>query len=135
MTRSFPILLIAAMLGTASGCGTMLNLDNKERLDLAAGSVVTADGKPMTPRWQRPAFAFGGVANDIAWIKSAEQPFDVVHSLVDMPFSLVGDVVTLPWAFNAAKNFNQQKAQRDEWQKFWLEESPKSTLNEAAAPK
>ena len=87
------VIMVAVLLGTSGGCGTLLNVGGRERLDL--GSI---DAPPERVRkYERPAFVFGGVANDVAWIKSAEQPIDVIASLVDLPFSLTGDIVTLPW--------------------------------------
>ena len=94
MRRTGLMIVMVAMLSTtSSGCGTLWNVNGMERLDTS----------PSTPpdrvrKLDRPPFPFGGVANDVAWIKSADQPIDVVFSLVDLPFSLVGDLLTFPWA-------------------------------------
>ena len=93
MRRTGAMIVVAALLlGASSGCGTMLNMDGKERLDFDSRDV------DLPPRYQRPMFPFGGVANDVAWIKSAKEPIDVTLSLMDMPFSFAGDVLTFPWA-------------------------------------
>jgi uncharacterized protein YceK len=101
MKRNGAVAAMATMLSMAnSGCGTLLNVGGTERLEVnPQASVVTADGSipEFVPKYARPPFPFGGVSNDVAWIKSAEQPIDVVGSVVDMPFSFVGDFVTLPW--------------------------------------
>jgi hypothetical protein len=68
-------------------------MDGKERLDVAPSAPVD-----RVRKYDRPAFPFGGVANDVAWIKSANQPIDVIFSLIDVPFSIAGDLLTFPWA-------------------------------------
>jgi uncharacterized protein YceK len=88
-------LLIALTLAASSGCGTMLNMDGKERLDFGGSDLAV--NAPYVPKYRRPIFPFGGISNDIAWIKTANQPSDVIFSLIDMPLSFVGDIVTLPW--------------------------------------
>jgi uncharacterized protein YceK len=80
-----------------SGCGTMLNLEGKEKLDLEGVSVVRPPGEVYVPKYMRPPFAFGGVANDVAWIKESTQSAGIVLSVLDIPFSFIADIVTLPW--------------------------------------
>jgi uncharacterized protein YceK len=95
MRRIFAIKVAAALLLTAtSGCGTLLNLDGKERFDFSSLNPHPAN---YVLKYQRPMFPFGGVANDIAWIKDATQPIDSIFSVADLPFSLAGDILTLPW--------------------------------------
>jgi len=78
----------------ATGCGTMRNMDGR----------TTYNG-PKT-EWTPPT-PFGGVANDARWLSETvcdvEEVLDVPGAvigcafiLVDMPLSIVGDVVTLP---------------------------------------
>ncbi|HET6574993.1 MAG TPA: hypothetical protein VFG68_15410 [Fimbriiglobus sp.] len=94
MCRWIPVLLVAPLL---TGCGTLANMD---------GRSFALMGPP-----DRPTRVFGGVANDIRWV--GEQAERVVEpddpwcipisfasagyfGLVDLPLSLVGDIVTLP---------------------------------------
>ena len=89
------MLLLAAPLLT--GCGTMANM---------SGKSLALIGPP--DREVRP---FGGVANDVRWVgeqvgwavKTDEPqyaPFNLAAAgyfgLIDLPFSLIGDVITLP---------------------------------------
>jgi uncharacterized protein YceK len=87
--------LLIVLVCMSSGCGTLLNLDGKEQLDFGGSDRAPDDTYMM--KYQRPTYAFGGVGNDLAWIKSANQPIDVVAAILDMPFSLAGDIVTFPW--------------------------------------
>src|SRR5262245_26938032 len=78
----------------ATGCGTIRNMDGHTTYGRAKSGWT-----PPTP--------FGGVANDALWlsetVSDVEEVLDVPGAvvacafiLVDMPLSLVGDVVTLP---------------------------------------
>ena len=94
-----PNALIAILLAATCGCGTTMNMSDRERVDW---EVASRDPRVVyVPKYQRPAFPFGGVANDIAWIKTSEQPIDVIFSAADIPFSLAGDFVTLPWSLHS----------------------------------
>ena len=68
----------AALLSGAAGCGTIANLDGRKLplIDL--------------PHQEAPK-PFGGVGRDIRWMSSG-----AVFFAADIPFSLVGDIVTLP---------------------------------------
>jgi hypothetical protein len=51
---------------------------------------------------ERPAVPFGGVGNDARWMARGTPPNKwspccIGAAAVDMPLSLAGDVVTLPW--------------------------------------
>jgi uncharacterized protein YceK len=64
--------LLVLLLPFASGCGTLANLDGREY------PLMGMPGQIMP----RP---FGGVARDVKWM-----------FILDLPLSLIGDVVTLP---------------------------------------
>lgn len=66
----FPMLL--------AGCGTMANLDGRDRPMLDVPN-------------QSPTTLFGGVSRDVKWIGEG-----MVQYAVDVPFSIVGDIVTAP---------------------------------------
>jgi len=102
MSRPGTVILAVTLLALAgSGCGTQANLDGR------ALPLISTPGeiKPMP---------FGGVVRDAQWVHHVAT-FDPEHPVagalcstifvLDMPFSLVGDVVTLPQAFIAARNY------------------------------
>ena len=74
------LLLLGYALPLLAGCGTMANMQGKNLPALDAGGQYEP----------RP---FGGVRNDVRWLCQGN---GFVLGLVDLPFSLVGDVVTLP---------------------------------------
>jgi len=76
----------ACVLVCASGCGTLTNMDRG--LDV-----------PGYPPHRR---VFGGVLEDIEYLNQTEHWIEVI-ALADIPFSLVGDVFTLPWTLKAAR--------------------------------
>ena len=80
-SRVLPLLMVASI-ATLTGCGTMANMQGKK---LPALSQVQVE----EPR------PFGGVGRDIRWISSLPVPANLMF-VADLPFSLVGDVVTLP---------------------------------------
>jgi hypothetical protein len=73
---------------------------------VGCGTVHNLDGNPMPirggPGDVRPT-PFGGVFNDLKWSVGAllGAPTLVPFFLADVPLSLVGDAVTLPWAIRA----------------------------------
>ena len=75
------VLMLVMLLCTSSGCGTMFNVTGHEVMLLG-------------PR-EQPIVPFGGVANDVQWMSRG--PGAVIPAALDMPLSLVGDIVTLPW--------------------------------------
>ena len=94
MSRRLLVLLAAPLL---TGCGTMSNMQGKSFALIG-------------PR-DRESRAFGGVANDVRWVGeqaervvSPDDPWSIptnltlacYFGLVDLPLSLVGDIVTLP---------------------------------------
>jgi hypothetical protein len=93
------LLLLGAMI--SSGCGTLANLDGRPRPLGAGESDPMAATKP-----------FGGVDRDAGWIaacykEGSSPPIGLVGTvplsfffLADMPFSLVGDLATLPRTLN-----------------------------------
>ncbi len=85
-----PTAALATILAVAaSGCGTMSNL---------AGQEPWLMGPPP----QRETVAFGGVQNDVRWMERGLPPNEVgplcvAAAALDMPLSLAGDIVTLPY--------------------------------------
>src|SRR5438128_9209704 len=84
-----PPIMLALLLCTSSGCGTMFNVTGHEPWLLG-------------PPPMRPIVPFGGVDNDLRWMKrglspDGWEPGPVVAAAIDMPLSFVGDVLTLPW--------------------------------------
>jgi uncharacterized protein YceK len=91
--RVRPLLFAAAL---ASGCGTVANMK---------GQSHALMGLP-----DRETRAFGGVANDVRWVGERGRSLTERDELemipvklavmawfvVDLPFSLAGDIVTLP---------------------------------------
>jgi len=56
----------------------------------------------MGPPPKRQIVPFGGVDNDIRWMARGIRPDEVnfapiAAATIDLPFSFIGDVVTLPW--------------------------------------
>jgi hypothetical protein len=49
----------------------------------------------LGPAPERAIAPFGGVDNDLRWL--ARGPGAVPPAVIDMPFSFVGDIITLPW--------------------------------------
>jgi hypothetical protein len=64
-------------LAAFSGCGTMANMDGRE--------YALIDFPHYQPK------PFGGVQRDFVWVSQGFLPF-----ALDLPFSVVGDIVTLP---------------------------------------
>ena len=123
MKRIRPPMFAAALVCMlASGCGTFLNLDGKERLDLSSVPVDEI-------KHRRAPFPFGGVANDVAWMRDAKQPIDAIGAAIDVPFSLAGDVVTMPWVTYQwlFVEWQPQRACDDEWRRVWMNEPQKLT--------
>src|ERR1043166_267560 len=116
-------LLIAITLLAVCGCGTLEN---------TMAFNIKSLAPPLDPV-QSPRFApFGGVAKDVEWVRTANQPIDVIDSVVDMPFSLVGDLVTLPWVAYERLIVGPRPSRQDEWRRFWMNESP--TVDAPPAP-
>jgi hypothetical protein len=79
-------LILAA---AAGGCGTMSNLGGQEIW-------------LMAPQPRRETEAFGGVQNDVRWMARGLPPNEVgplciAAAALDMPLSLAGDIITLPY--------------------------------------
>ena len=134
MQRTGAMIMVTAMLLSATcGCGTMLNMNGKEKFDFGASDRASDDVYVL--KYQRPPFPFGGIANDVAWINRANQPIDVIFSLVDMPFSVVGDIVTLPWAIHESLIVVRPNIKDDPWKNFWMESTPRAMPIDPAAAK
>jgi len=84
------LVVLAFMLTTAaSGCGTMFNL---------AGEEPWMIGLPR----ERQTAPFGGIDNDVRWLSRGAppnewRPWCIAAGAADMPLSLVGDILTLPY--------------------------------------
>ena len=95
MLKSVLYVLALFLVFSAVGCGTMANLEGKDK------ALLSLPGQEMP----KP---FGGVGRDFRWLGCAisdkKEGLDdylgaFTGSLIfvtDLPFSLVGDVVTLP---------------------------------------
>jgi uncharacterized protein YceK len=94
MSNRFPLVAACAAVLLASGCGTVGNFNPGYR----------EPGGPPSPK------VFGGVREDVRSLQEVERPLWV---LADLPFSLAGDVFTLPWTLRAAR-----------LRKAWPKESP-----------
>ncbi len=70
--------MLACVVPLVAGCGTMANMAGKRLPAIAPGGLYEP----------RP---FGGVRNDIRWTWNGN-----LFGVFDLPFSFVGDVVTLP---------------------------------------
>jgi uncharacterized protein YceK len=90
--RMLPLFALLMALGSP-GCGTMANLEGRELalIDLPH---------------QEEAKPFGGVERDFRWISSGAVIF-----AADIPFSLVGDMVTLPKVIMAANEEEQRNGE------------------------
>ena len=66
-----------------SGCGTIFNF--------GAGTCALRE-YPLP---------YGGVGIDVEYFATQDFPLGLLLALVDFPFSLVGDTVTLPWSIYA----------------------------------
>jgi uncharacterized protein YceK len=80
--RSCLALTVPLLLGV-SGCGTIANMQ---------GQTVVSIGGPFPA----PTIPFGGVVQDAKVM--AGIPFLGLAMVADLPFSIVGDLATLPWA-------------------------------------
>lgn len=87
--RLTPAIKVAAalLLCTSCGCGTLFNLSGHE---VWIGPYPPARG----------IYPFGGVGNDVRWMgrfKDDPLPIGIVVPALDMPLSVVGDILTYPW--------------------------------------
>lgn len=71
--RRLAILLLASWTALQSGCGSLTNLV-----------------------FDFPGDVFGGVGQDLDWIASIN-PLVIIAGVIDLPFSLIVDIVFLPW--------------------------------------
>src|SRR5205085_2032975 len=78
ITAIASMVLLSSALG---GCGTMANM---------RGEAVISLGWPSPA----PTVPFGGVRQDAQALLGVPYGFCLIS---DLPFSLVGDIVTLPW--------------------------------------
>ena len=72
----------------AAGCGTSANLRGHDK-----------PGFNRMPPFNYDPAPFGGVSKDIEWASSISIVF-----VLDLPFSLLGDILTLPWTVGEQKN-------------------------------
>lgn len=93
--------ITSGLLFTITGCGTMFN---------CAGCEPWLMGQPPS----RDIAPFGGVDNDIRWMKRFTDPNQypqgecdpvpvaMIAPALDIPLSLAGDIITLPWTIYQA---------------------------------
>lgn len=91
MRRNSVIVMATLLLSTSSGCGTLLNVEGMDAL------IVDSRPPEEMRKHERPPYPFGGVGNDMAWLNGAEEPIGVIGCVVDLPLSIAGDIITLPW--------------------------------------
>lgn len=122
---------VIALVATAiSGCATMANLDGRDYMLLG-------------PAHQERPTPFGGVGRDVRWTLRAwqrvESPGDCffagissVICTVDLPFSLVGDIVTLPKVLTVMHTAPLRPL--EQWQPPATEARPPETPGSKTAP-
>jgi uncharacterized protein YceK len=82
--RTFLAILLFASLTAISGCGTLLNLGEKDSSPYGGvqmDSKIIAQGVPLGPA---------------AWTGDVDISSFWPLAMIDLPFSLVGDTLTLP---------------------------------------
>ena len=125
----FGVFLLTPLSG---GCATAYNVSCKEeakvfggvRLDAKLAYLCLADASGLVPHEEFQYFTRQG--NGVVG----------TAALFDMPLTLAGDTITLPYtalvawnrAFSASANSDQPPARKEEWDRFWMKE------REAAAP-
>ncbi len=81
--RRWATVCTAGVLVSQAGCGTVLNM--------GAGTCPIRD-HPII---------YGGVGIDVEYLATQDFPLGFLLALLDLPFSLVGDTLTLPWSVAA----------------------------------
>ncbi|HEX4608939.1 MAG TPA: YceK/YidQ family lipoprotein [Urbifossiella sp.] len=88
MPHVFPRGVVGALVVFTAGCGTISNLD-----------------RPPIPSEPPPCKVFGGVRSDLNDLTrdGGFNPLAVILVMIDIPLSLTGDIITLPWTIPAAR--------------------------------
>jgi len=94
--RQVAVIVIVTLLAAGSGCGTIANMH---------GETFIHMGGPFPC----PTEPFGGVQQDVSGLR---MPLGFML-LADLPFSFVGDIVTLPWTTGASRNEPQRPTEKD----------------------
>jgi hypothetical protein len=68
----------------------------------------------MGPAPKCPTTPFGGVGHDVFLMMKGGGGIGIPFGLLDMPFSLAGDIVTLPWATYAYVQELRHPSDRDD---------------------
>lgn len=110
-TISRNVLLFASTL--LSGCGTMANLEDQRRIygGLRENTSIGIEfwsrhlTRPKVPTMCLPWVPFAGA----------------VYAVIDFPFTLIGDTLTLPWTIAAElKRMDTPTGPpSEEWKQFW----------------
>jgi uncharacterized protein YceK len=134
MRCRFFVLIVCAT-PALHGCGTVLNMCHPE---------TRAFGGVETDAILGPCFLASGVTRAV--VDSPPQKFSPeveiglgAWALVDLPFSVIGDIVTLPWAVRAelARLDQASPEQVREIEPAWQREppaTPPAATNPAVAP-
>ena len=91
--RSSNTLTLALLSFGLTGCGTMINL-----------------GAQRCAIYEHPRI-YGAVRIDVVHFLPADFPLGLLLALPDLPFSIVFDTLTLPWAINSTI----EKGDKDSW--------------------
>jgi uncharacterized protein YceK len=107
------MIVVMSVLGL-SGCGWLINM-----------------GAQPCPIYEHPRI-YGGVRVDVIHVLPEDFPFGFLGALLDIPFSLVFDTLTLPWSIPATI----EHGDRDSWPESRPEPTPapKAPLPELIPP-
>jgi len=92
LRRWFGLMLVLSL----AGCGTVFNM--------GAGPCAINDGYPRI---------YGGVRIDVTTIAPQLIPLGFLLALIDFPFTLVGDTITLPWSITATLEHGKPRRATD----------------------
>jgi uncharacterized protein YceK len=98
--KAIKLLIAIALIISFTGCGTLLNLGEKESAPFGGvviDSKIIAEGVPATPA---------------CWIVNIDVASFWPLALIDLPLSLVGDTLTLPIAVSRTNSIQGQQANR-----------------------
>lgn len=79
---------------------------------MGAGPCAINDGYPHI---------YGGVCIDVGTFAPQLLPLGILMALIDLPFTLVGDTITLPWSITATIEHGRPPRATDAERKTWEE--------------